>query len=484
MAKTKLPIITDTNSTFQRETREALKRILAELLDISETLDELEAAGGGGGSGEANTASNVGAGTGIYKEKVGVDLRLKSLLAGSNITITPGTNDITISAAASGETNTASNVGSGVGIFKQKTLADLEFKTLTAGSNVTLTESADEIEVSITDLSEVGQGFFGDGSDGVLDFDGSSTVLGIAPSTSLINPKFGPSIQVYALNRDIYPESMTVGANVLVYCPGWRIFCKGTVTLNGWIGVPGADGGDGSSASVGTTAAGTVFGRNGGGGGGTGGAGAATGIGSGAAPRGFSNSGGGAGSGGNGMGSNGAAGGPGKGGGGGGCAGFGGSGQGGASAGGVTLTAATTGSMNNILQAITARQITSGAAVFTSGSGGGGGGGQSASGTGGAGGGGGGVLVICARQFTGTGYLSCWGGDGGDGSTGGTAGHGGGGGGGGGIIVVVWGTGPQPTCRVDGGIGGIGSNHSSSGGKGGNGGNGGDGLVFPFKVGV
>jgi GH24 family phage-related lysozyme (muramidase) len=49
--------------------------------------------------GEANTASNLGAGTGIYATKVGVDLRFKSLIAGTNITISNTSNDITINAS-------------------------------------------------------------------------------------------------------------------------------------------------------------------------------------------------------------------------------------------------------------------------------------------------------------------------------------------------------------------------------------------------
>jgi hypothetical protein len=52
--------------------------------------------GGGGGTGENNTASNVGAGAGIFKQKVGVDLELKSLIGGTGISLVNGTDDITI----------------------------------------------------------------------------------------------------------------------------------------------------------------------------------------------------------------------------------------------------------------------------------------------------------------------------------------------------------------------------------------------------
>lgn len=89
-------------------------------------------------SGESNTASNVGTGTGVFAQKSGVDLQFKSLIAGTNIEITYDSTGITIAAtgSASGEANTASNIGAGgIGVFAQKSGVDLQFKNIIAGSN-------------------------------------------------------------------------------------------------------------------------------------------------------------------------------------------------------------------------------------------------------------------------------------------------------------------------------------------------------------
>jgi len=72
------------------------------------------------------------------------------LVAGSNITITDTGSNITIDGTAVGEVNTASNVGAGIGIFYQKTGVDLEFKSLVAGLGVTLDNVSDPLEIVIS----------------------------------------------------------------------------------------------------------------------------------------------------------------------------------------------------------------------------------------------------------------------------------------------------------------------------------------------
>jgi hypothetical protein len=90
-----------------------------------------------------NTASNVGDGDGeVFKTKSGSDLQFRTVKAGTGISITNNTNDITLSTTTGvGEANTASNVGNANAIFKQKSGVDLEFRSLyasdTSGLDIT-----------------------------------------------------------------------------------------------------------------------------------------------------------------------------------------------------------------------------------------------------------------------------------------------------------------------------------------------------------
>jgi len=94
-----------------------------------------------GGNSAVKTASNVGVGTGIFKQKTGFDLEFKSILAGANINVIDTGNEVQISTSGGvGEANTASNVGSGIGTFLAKSGTDLQFRSLnslSAGLNIT-----------------------------------------------------------------------------------------------------------------------------------------------------------------------------------------------------------------------------------------------------------------------------------------------------------------------------------------------------------
>lgn len=280
----------------------------------------------------------------------------------------------------------------------------------------------------------------GDGSDGSPTFDGSTTILGMVPSSN-----------VYTLTRDFYFEAPVINNGVTIKEAGFVFLARGNVTLNGVIERNGNNAVNSSSGLVGAAGAALTGGRLPGSAGGASGvnanvagqaAGGQTGT-----PQGYNTAGG-----------------------------AGGAGQGGAGGAGGTNTEAIAVS-NGWRQAHCALQgRTMIYSAFSIGGGGGSGGGNSGSPSG-SGGGSGGWCSVAAKSFSGTGSIQAKGGNGGNAFAGG-GNAGGGGGGKGGIIAVVWVTGAQPTCTVTGGTGGTGVG-TGVGGSAGT-----DGLVIPFKLGV
>jgi hypothetical protein len=72
----------------------------------------------------------------------------------------------------------------------------------------------------LSSFSDAPEAIYGTGSDESVTFDGSSTVLSLAPSSS-----------VYSLTRDIYCYNMTVSDSVRIQPNGYRIFVKNLLTL-------------------------------------------------------------------------------------------------------------------------------------------------------------------------------------------------------------------------------------------------------------
>ena len=128
--------------------------------------------GGGAGApsgngGEANTASNIGAGTGIFAQKVGIDLEFKSLVAGTNVTISSDADTVTINSSGtfsgtlSGltiDTNKdwlSFNI-SNVGIFSADTLVALNAG---AGTSPLLTSNSAVQTLDLTGNLDFSAGF-------------------------------------------------------------------------------------------------------------------------------------------------------------------------------------------------------------------------------------------------------------------------------------------------------------------------------------
>ena len=98
-----------------------------------------------------NTGSNLGTGQGVFSGKVGDDLQFKSLVGGSSITLTADANEITINSSAL--VSTATNLGSGTGLFVDLTTGSLNFRGIALGtgadSGLKISSNATTILLSI-----------------------------------------------------------------------------------------------------------------------------------------------------------------------------------------------------------------------------------------------------------------------------------------------------------------------------------------------
>ncbi len=270
---------------------------------------------------------------------------------------------------------------------------------------------------SVTGTSSLPE--FGDGSDGNIVADGTTTIAALGSA---------PSMSTYTLTRDVYAKNLTVNSGVTIVTAGFRVFVSETCTNNGTIS------NNGNAAALGVAGAaltaqtlGASFA------GGAGGAAASAGT----AGTNATLSGGGAG-------------------------GAGGAGTGGGSAGAASTAAAPTAAQGGLPRnAVTALLGQSfghaGLSVLAGGAGGSGGSGDG-TGTGGGGGGGGGVMLLAAKALVNAGTVSA---NGGAGGAGGATNCGGGGGGGGGLVMVV--------SRIVSGAGSITASGGAAGAKAGTG---------------
>lgn len=123
--------------------------------------------------------TSLGTGQSIYGGRTNEVMNLKSIRAGSNLTVTSDNNSITIGIANGGSLlNTGSNLGTGAEVYKETTENVLYFRTLKLGAdskNLSITQTDDEIE--ITGTGEV------------------NTVSSLGTGTSIFDNKSGEELQ-------------------------------------------------------------------------------------------------------------------------------------------------------------------------------------------------------------------------------------------------------------------------------------------------
>ena len=109
----------------------------------------------------ANTPETPASNSGTVYQKTYVDPEtqkctvyyrtLRSL--STNLTLANSADNDYVEISTTGEPNTAANVGTGIGVWKDKVGETLNFKTLVAGPNIAITETADEITIASTAVS-------------------------------------------------------------------------------------------------------------------------------------------------------------------------------------------------------------------------------------------------------------------------------------------------------------------------------------------
>ena len=111
------------------------------------------------------------------------------------------------------------------------------------GSSITI--GGDSIQYVMRDT---GYASYGDGSDGAAALDGTTTYNSFSTLS-------GGGTD-YILNRDVYLTSLTINSSISLLTNGYRVFCTGTITNNGYIACNGSNGNNGSSSSSTTGASG------------------------------------------------------------------------------------------------------------------------------------------------------------------------------------------------------------------------------------
>lgn len=166
--------------------------------------------------GEANTASNVGVGIGLFKAKVSSDLQFKSIVAGTNISFdTSNANQITINSTGGSGSSTGQNVGIGTGRFYINNVSSvLRFKTIKAGSNILISDGASEITISAVGGGEGGSSITNTNGTGSKILNISNQLKTLIAGDGLV---FTDTEQSLTLSTNVANGMANVGTGISLY---------------------------------------------------------------------------------------------------------------------------------------------------------------------------------------------------------------------------------------------------------------------------
>lgn len=98
--------------------------------------------------GDLREGNNVGTGLGVFRDRTANVLNFRSLVAGTGISLTTNAGDeIVINSTVTSPVQSAANVGTGEGVYKELAGTQLRFKTLVAGTSMSFTAGPDTITI-------------------------------------------------------------------------------------------------------------------------------------------------------------------------------------------------------------------------------------------------------------------------------------------------------------------------------------------------